>query len=247
MTTKAILGRKLGMTQIFDKNGKVTSVTVIEAGPCEVVQVKTPTKEGYGAIQIGFEEKKESKTKKSILGHFKKAKTSPKKVLKEIRIGLHEKFGVGHKITVDLFEVGEHLDVTGKSIGKGFQGGIKRHGWSRGPETHGSMSHRAPGSIGASAFPSRVVKGHALPGHMGDAKVTVQNLEIIKIDKENNLILVKGQVPGKKNNLLILRRAKKKPKIEEKPREEKTVPEKEAKREQPKKEVKEKPQAKTEK
>jgi large subunit ribosomal protein L3 len=218
MTTKAIVGRKIGMTQVFNEEGNVTGVTVIEAGPCEVIQVKTADRDGYSAIQLGFEERKESKVKKPLLGHFKKAKLSPKKVLKEIRVGPHEKFEVGQKITVDIFEEGEYIDVTGKSIGKGFQGGIKRWHWSGGPKTHGSMSHRAPGSIGASAFPSRVFKGHHLPGHMGYDTVTVQNLEIVKIDKEHNLILVKGHVPGKRNNLLILERAKKKPHKKEKPK-----------------------------
>lgn len=219
MTTKAILGRKIGMTQIFDEDGNVTVVTAIEAGPCEVVQVKTQSKEGYNSIQLGFEEKKEKKTTKPLAGHFKKAKITPKKVLKEIRIASDEKFDVGHKITVDIFEQGEYLDVAGKSIGKGFGGGVKRWGWRGGPATHGSMSHRRPGSIGASSFPSRVLKGQHFPGHLGYDNVTVQNLEILKVDKEHNLILVKGAVPGKKNNLLVLRQAKKKPfKKKEKPK-----------------------------
>lgn len=218
MKTKAILGKKIGMTQVFDEEGNVTGVTVIEAGPCEVVQVKNIDKERYSAIQLGFREKKENKTKKSLLGHFKKAKVGPKKTLKEIRIDQHEKFEVGEKITADIFEAGEYVDVTGKSIGKGFQGGMKRWHWSGGPKTHGSMSHRRPGSIGASASPSRVLKGHHLPGHMGYDTITVQNLEIIKVDKEHNLILLKGHVPGKKNNLLILKKAKKKPHKKEKPK-----------------------------
>lgn len=214
------------MTQLFDEEGNVTVVTAIEAGPCEVVQTKTQSKEGYNAIQLGFEEKKENKTTKPLAGHFKKAKVTPKKVLKEIRITPDEKFDVGQKITVDIFEHGEYVDVLGRSIGKGFAGGVKRWGWHGGPQTHGSMSHRAPGSIGASSFPSRVLKGQHFPGHMGYDNVTVQNLEVLKVDKEHNLILVKGAVPGKKNNLLILRQAKKKPfkkkekvKIEIKPKE----------------------------
>ncbi|MBU0683920.1 MAG: 50S ribosomal protein L3 [Candidatus Omnitrophica bacterium] len=211
MTLKAILGKKIGMTQLFDEDGNVCSVTAIEAGPCQIVQVKSFDKEGYNAVQIGFEDKKEKKTKKPLLGHFKKAGIVPKRFLKEVRVSPEDKIDVGSTLSVDIFEEGEYVDVTGKSIGKGFQGCIKRHGWAKGPETHGSMSHREPGSMGASAYPSRVVKGHPLPGHMGYDRVTVQSLEIIKIDKENNLILVKGHVPGKKNNLLMLKQAKKKP------------------------------------
>ncbi len=222
MKTKAILGKKIGMTQLFDKDGNVIGVTVIEAGPCEIVQVKDISKEGYSAIQLGFGEKKENKTKKSLLGHFKKAKVNPKRTLKEIRVDQHEKFEVGEKITVDIFEPGEYVDVTGKSIGKGFQGGMKRWHWSGGPKTHGSMSHRTPGSIGTSATPSRVLKGRHLPGHMGYDTVTVQNIEVVKVDKEHNLILLKGQVPGKRNNLLILKRAIKKPHKKEKPKKEST-------------------------
>jgi len=216
MKTKAILGKKIGMTQVFDEVGDVIGVTVIEAGPCEVVQIKNIDKEGYNAIQIGFGEKKESRTKKPLLGHFKKAKLGPKQILKEIRISKDEKFEIGEKIFVDTFEAGEYVDVTGKSIGKGFQGGVKRWHWAGGPKTHGSMHHRRVGSIGASASPSRVLKGQHLPGHMGYETVTVQNVEIVKVDKENNLILLKGQVPGKRNNLLVLKRAIKKPLKKEK-------------------------------
>lgn len=210
MVTKAILGRKVGMTQVFDEDGSVTTVTVIDAGPCEVVQVKSAGKEGYNAIQLGFEDKKENKTKKSLRGHFEKHKLTPKKILREIRIGADEKFEVGQKITVDVFEKGEYVDVTGKSIGKGFQGGVKRWNWAGGPETHGSMSHRAPGSIGSSSDPSRVFRGHHFPGHMGFDTNTVQNLEVVKVDKENNIMVLKGHVPGKKENLLVLKKAKKK-------------------------------------
>lgn len=236
MVTKAILGRKVGMTQVFGEDGSVTTVTVIDAGPCEVVQVKSAGKEGYNAIQLGFEDKKENKTKKSLKGHFEKHKLIPKKILREIRIGADEKFEVGQKITVDVFEEGEYVDVTGKSIGKGFQGGVKRWNWAGGPETHGSMSHRAPGSIGSSSDPSRVFRGHHLPGHMGFDTNTVQNLEVVKVDKENNIMLVKGHVPGKKKNLLVLKKAKKKPyNKKEKAAARKQEKTKEADKKQPKK------------
>ena len=161
--------------------------------------------------------------------------------MREIRVDQHEKYKVGEKITADIFEVGEYIDITGKSIGKGFQGGIKRWHWSGGPKTHGSMSHRRPGSIGASASPSRVLKGHHLPGHMGYETVTIQNLEVVKVDKEHNLILLKGHVPGKRNNLLILRKAIKKLHKKEKPEQ----PEQPKEKEKPKKEAKKEPSAKT--
>ncbi len=210
-----ILGKKIGMTQIFDEKGSPVPVTVIEAGPCTVLQVKTKETDGYQAVQIGFGEKREKLVTKPELGHFKKAGTTPKRFIKEIK-GL-DNLKINDIISVSIFNKGEYVDVIGTSIGKGFQGGMKRHHWSGGEAGHGSMFHRAPGSIGASSFPSRVHKGHALPGHMGFDRVTAQNLEIIQIDPENNLLVVRGSVPGHKNSFLMIRESKKRPKTWKKP------------------------------
>ena len=210
-----ILGKKIGMTQIFNEKGMPVVVTVIEAGPCTVLQVKEPKKDKYSAIQLGFLERRASLATKPELGHFKKAGTLPKKFVKEIK-GI-DNYKIGDIIDVSIFNKGEFVDVIGTSIGKGFQGGMKRHNWKGGEAGHGSMHHRAPGSIGASSFPSRVHKGHALPGHMGFDKITTQNLEVIQIDKENNLLVVKGAVPGYKNGFLVIREAKKRPKTWKKP------------------------------
>lgn len=201
---KAILGKKLGMTQVFDKKGKSIPVTVIEAGPCTVVQVKTKEKDGYEAVKLGFVDVKEKKLTKPKVGEFKKTNTTPKKYLREFRL---EKisYNIGDEIKADIFTVGESVDVTGTSKGKGFQGVIKRYGASRGPMAHGSMYHRRPGSMAASATPSRVFKGKKLPGHMGLDTITIQNLEIIKVDVDKNLVLVKGSVPGSKGAILKIR------------------------------------------
>jgi large subunit ribosomal protein L3 len=203
-----ILGKKIGMTQIFRDNGNIVPVTLIEAGPCSILQVKSKKTDGYSAIQLGFGDKKESRTNKPDIGRFKSAKSSPKRFVKEIRTAPDETWTKGDSVKVD-FKVGEFLDVTGTSIGKGFQGGMKRWHWKGGPKTHGSTSHRRPGSIGSSSDPSRVFKGHHLPGHMGHEKKTVQNLEVIKIDPENSMLVVRGSVPGPKNGYVIIRKAKK--------------------------------------
>ncbi len=204
-----ILGKKIGMTQIFRDNGNLIPVTLVEAGPCPVLQVKSKETDGYFSIQLGFEDKKESRTNKPDLGRFKTANSHPKRFVKELRPSTDEKWTKGDIIKID-FKQGEFVDVTGVSIGKGFQGGMKRWHWKGGPKTHGSTSHRRVGSIGASSDPSRVFKGHHLPGHMGNEKKTVQNLEVIRVDLENNLLLVKGAVPGPRNGYLIIRKAKKK-------------------------------------
>lgn len=205
-----ILGKKIGMTQVFGKDGGVIPVTVIESKPCSVLQLKTKQSDGYNAIQLGFEDIKDSRVKKPLREKFKKIKVTPKKLIREISVQDPKNYRVGQNIDVAVFSPGDFVDIIGTSIGRGFQGGVKRWHWSGGPSSHGSMSHRAPGSIGASAFPSRVHKGHHLPGHMGNQRVTVQNLEVIKVDKDNNLLLVKGSAPGHKNSFLIIKKSKKK-------------------------------------
>ena len=201
---KAILGKKLGMTQIFDEQGKVIPVTVIEAGPCIVVQVKTKDADGYEAVKLGFGEVKESKLIKPKMGEFKKANVTPKKHLREFRLE-EITYNVGDEIKADIFAQGETVDITGTSKGKGFQGVIKRHGQSRGPMGHGSMYHRRPGSMGSTSTPGRVFKGKKLPGHMGMETVTIQNLEVVRVDLDKNVILVKGSVPGNKGAILKIR------------------------------------------
>jgi len=207
---KSILGQKIGMSQIFNKEGKAIPVTVIKAGPCLVTQIRSKEKDGYDAVQLGFGKAK--KLNKPQKGHLKKIKNSKLKIedytrwLREVRIkgDQKEELKIGDEITVDIFKEGDKVVVSGISKGKGFQGVIKRHGFSRGPASHGSDHHREPGSIG-SMFPQRVVKGRKLPGRTGGQKVSIKNLEIVKVDKENNLLLIKGAVPGGKNNLLIIR------------------------------------------
>ena len=203
---KGILGKKLGMTQIFTEEGIVVPVTVVEAGPNVVTQVKTVEKDGYNAIQVGFEDTKEKSLNKPQKGHLAAANVL-KKHLKEFRVDAVEEFTVGQEIKADLFAAGEKIDVTGTSKGKGFQGPIKRHGQSRGPESHGSRYHRRPGSMGACSFPGRVFKNKKLAGHMGSVKVTVQNLEVVRIDAEKNLILVKGAIPGAKGSVVTIKEA----------------------------------------
>ena len=198
---KGILGRKLGMTQIFDEeSGKVTPVTVIEAGPCPVVQVKTPDVDGYAAVQLAFGEVQERKLTKGELGHLKKAGAGAHRHLVEFR-GISE-LTVGETVTVETFQPGDRVKVSGVSIGKGFQGTVKRHNFGRGPVTHGSHNVRKPGSIGASATPSRVFKGLRMAGHMGAKRVTQVGLEIHEVDPERNLLLVKGSVPGPRSGLV---------------------------------------------
>ena len=203
---KGILGKKLGMTQIFTEEGIVVPVTVVEAGPNVVTQVKTVEKDGYNAIQVGFEDAKEKSLNKPQKGHLAAANVL-KKHLKEFRVNAVEEFTVGQEIKADLFAAGEKIDVTGTSKGKGFQGPIKRHGQSRGPESHGSRYHRRPGSMGACSFPGRVFKNKKLAGHMGSVTVTVQNLEVVKVDADKNLILVKGAIPGPKGSMVTIKEA----------------------------------------
>ena len=203
--TKAIIGKKIGMTQIFDETGKVIPVTVVEAGPCVVVQKKTVENDGYSAVQCGFGDIREKLVNKPVKGHFAKADVALKRTLKEFRLDNAESLNVGDVLKADTFEVGDIVDVCGTSKGKGFQGTIKRNNNSRIKETHGSGPvHRHAGSMGACSSPSRIFKGKALPGHMGAEKVTVQNLEIVKIDVENNLIAVKGAIPGPKNGIVTI-------------------------------------------
>ena len=203
---KGILGKKLGMTQIFTEEGIVVPVTVVEAGPNVVTQVKTVEKDGYNAIQVGFEDAKEKSLNIPQKGHLAAANVL-KKHLKEFRVDAVEEFTVGQEIKADLFAAGEKIDVTGTSKGKGFQGPIKRHGQSRGPESHGSRYHRRPGSMGACSFPGRVFKNKKLAGHMGSVKVTVQNLEVVRVDADKNLILVKGAIPGPKGSMVTIKEA----------------------------------------
>ena len=199
---KALIGRKVGMTQIFDEEGKVIPVTAIEVGPCTVTQIKTVEQDGYTAVQLGFGEVKERKLNKPELGHLSKNKLAPKKYLREFRLDSVEGMKVGDELKADVFAVGDKVDVQGTSKGKGFQGVIKRHGQSRGPMGHGSMYHRRPGSMGPTSTPGRVFPGKNLPGHMGVETVTIQNLEVVKVDLDKNVILVKGSVPGTKGAIL---------------------------------------------
>ena len=202
---KGILGRKVGMTSVFSKDGKLIPVTVVSVEPNTVMQVKTLETDGYNAIQLGVVDKKEKNSSRASVGHAKKANTAPKHFLKEIR-EMEGTYQVGDKISADLFELGDVVDVTGTSKGKGFAGTIKRHGQSRGPMAHGSHYHRGPGSLGT-MLPKRVLKGKNLPGHMGCETVTVQNLEIIEANTAENYILVSGNVPGAKNSLVLIRSA----------------------------------------
>jgi large subunit ribosomal protein L3 len=204
--TKGILGRKIGMTQVFAENGNLIPVTVIEAAGNVVLQKKTVESDGYEAIQVGFEDKREKLSNKPEKGHVAKANTNPKRFIREFRGVDLAGYEVGQEVKVDIFAEGETVDVTGVSKGKGFQGSIKRHGQSRGPMAHGSRYHRRPGSMGPVA-PNRVFKGKALPGRMGGEQVTVQNLEIVKVDVERNLLLIKGNVPGAKKSLVKVKSA----------------------------------------
>ena len=203
---KGILGKKIGMTQIFTEHGEVIPVTVVEAGPVVVTQIKTTENDGYTAIQVGFQDAKEKSLNKPQKGHLAAANTL-KKHLKEFRVDSVEEYTVGQEIKADLFAAGELIDVTGISKGKGFQGPIKRHGQSRGPETHGSRYHRRPGSMGACSYPGRVFKNKKLAGHMGSVKVTVQNLEVVRVDADKNFILVKCAIPGAKGSVVTIKEA----------------------------------------
>jgi large subunit ribosomal protein L3 len=202
-----LIGKKLGMTRIFDTDGLAVPVTVIEAGPCFVVQKKTSAKDGYEALQLGFERRALGKCNKPGKGHFEKhGAKSGFKYLREVRLEQGGDFEEGQEITVEQFAVGDRVDVVGTSKGKGFAGTVKRWNFHRGPMTHGSMNHRAPGSIGASAYPSRVVKGKKMPGHLGNARVTMKNLEVVDVRPEENLLLVKGAIPGPRQGLVLIQK-----------------------------------------
>ena len=204
---EGLIGKKIGMTQVYDADGNRTCVTVIECGPCPVVQLKTLEKDGYAAAQVGFGPQKAKRLAKAQQKHFEKAGVEAMKVLKEFALDEGEALEVGKAVTVANFEGVKYVDVTGVTKGKGFAGVIKRHGFGGGPGGHGSHFHRAPGSIGQCATPSRVLKGVRLPGHMGCDRVTVKNLEVVRIDEDLNLILVKGAVPGGKNGIVIVRKS----------------------------------------
>ncbi len=218
---KAILATKIGMTQIFNEDGVLTPVTVLQAGPCVVTQVKTAENDGYSAVQVGFGEKKERIVNRDVAGkkviinphgatkaeagHFKKAGTTPKRYVREFRLENAEEYEIGSEIKADIFAEGDKVDATATSKGKGYAGGIKRYGMRSGPAAHGSKYHNHAGSNGSATTPGRVFKGKKMPGHMGAVRVTVQNLEIVKIDLDNNVILVKGSVPGPKKSLVMLK------------------------------------------
>ncbi len=203
-----IIGKKVGMTQLFQPDGTVFPATVLKAGPCVVAQVKTVETDGYQAVQLGLVEAKPSKENKASTGHFKKAGVPPTRVRREVRVkDGGDPLKAGDQVNVSIFADGERVDVIGTSRGKGFQGVVKRHHFAGGRASHGSMFHRAPGSIGASSFPSRVVKGMRMAGHMGADQVTVRNLKVLKVDSENNLLLVEGAVPGGPNSILVIRKA----------------------------------------
>lgn len=202
---KAILTTKVGMTQVFSEDGVLTPVTVLQAGPCVVTQVKTVENDGYSAVQVGFGDIREKLVNEPKKGHFAKAGVIAKRFLKEFRLEDAESYTLGQEIKADVFAAGDKVDATAKSKGKGFQGAIKRHGQSRGPMAHGSKYHRHAGSNGSATTPGRVFKGKHMPGHMGAVRVTVQNLEVVSVDAEKNLILVKGAVPGPKKSLVMLK------------------------------------------
>ena len=202
---KAILATKVGMTQIFNEDGLLIPVTVLQAGPCVVTQVKTEDNDGYAAVQVGFGQIREKLVNKPEKGHFEKAGVDVKRFLKEFKFDNAAEYEVGQEIKADIFAAGDRIDATAISKGKGFQGAIKRHGQSRGPMTHGSKYHRHAGSNGAASDPSKVAKGKKMPGQMGNVQVTVQNLEIVRVDTENNLLLVKGAVPGPKKSLVTIK------------------------------------------
>lgn len=202
-----LLGRKIGMTQLFDGDGRRTPVTLIQTGPCTVLGVKKKDKDGYDAVQLGFGERKEKRTSRAVLGQFKKLGLPPRRFVREIRTSELEGLEVGQELKLNQFEAGEFVDVEGVSIGKGFQGVVKRHHFRGGPKSHGSMFGRVAGSIGASSFPSRVVKGMRMPGQMGNQKVTTQNLKVMKVDVENGILAVKGAVPGTESGYVVIRTA----------------------------------------
>lgn len=214
---EGLIGRKMGMTQFFGEDGKQIPVTVIQAGPCSVVEVREKGRHGYSALQLGFEPKKKNVSKPRA-GHFKKANLPPMAVLRELRLEKVDGYEVGQTLKVDLFASGELVDVSGVSKGKGFQGGVKRYGWSGGDATHGSMFHRAPGSIGASSDPSRVWPGHHLPGRMGGERRTVLNVQVVRVFPDQNLLVVRGAVPGPIGGLVVVRKSVKLTKAQQRAR-----------------------------
>jgi large subunit ribosomal protein L3 len=206
---QAILGKKIGMTQVFGEDGRMIPVTVIQAGPCQVVRTKDKAKDGYDAVQLGFEERKPKLVNKADLGQFTKRGLKPFHYTKEVRVEDASQYQVGQEIKLDILKDLTWVDVIGTSKGKGFQGVMKRHNSSGGKNTHGSMFHRAPGSMGASSRPSRTLKNRVLPGHMGDERVTAQKLKLVAVDLENNLVLVRGAVPGGKRGIVMIKKSKK--------------------------------------
>ncbi|MFA5577840.1 MAG: 50S ribosomal protein L3 [Tissierellaceae bacterium] len=207
---KNMIGRKIGMTQIFNEDGSIVPVTVVEAGPLVVVQKKTSENDGYNAIQVGYENIKEKNINKPIKGHFEKANVEYRKYLKEFKVENPDEYEIGQEIKVEVFEAGDLVDVSGTSKGKGTQGVIKRHKFGRGRETHGSKFHRAPGGMSAGTYPGRVFKGHRMAGRMGNERVTVQNLEIVRVDTDRNLILIKGAIPGPRKGIVTIKKTVKK-------------------------------------
>ena len=203
----ALIGKKLGMSQLFSPDGEVTPVTVIQVGPCTVTQIKSVDSDGYNAVQLGFGEKKPQRTKKPLLGHFKKSGKGPFAVLREVRVADVGEFELGQEVSADIFQVGELVHVAGRSKGKGFAGTIKRWNFSRGPMSHGGMNKRPPGSIGCSASPSRVIKGRKMPGQMGNRKVTVKGLMVVDVRPEENIILIRGAVPGGRNGVVFIKKS----------------------------------------
>ena len=202
-----LLARKIGMTQMFDENGVIIPVTLIEAGPCPILQKKTVETDGYNALQLGFDEKKNGRANRPMTGHLEAAKAKPVRIVREVRIEDLGAYEVGGVVDLDVFKAGEKVDVVGVSKGKGFAGPIKRHHNTRGPETHGSMYHRRTGSLGQSAWPSRVYKGKPMAGHMGAARVTIQNIEVVRVDKERHQLVLRGAVPGADNGYLMISKA----------------------------------------
>jgi len=200
-----LIGKKIGMTQLFEESGRVVPVSVVEAGPCPIVQVKTLAKEGYAAIQIGFDEAKESRMSKAEVGHTRKANVTPRRILREVRVADPSAFKVGDTLDVKVFEGAKVVHVTGTSKGRGFQGTIRRHHFQRGRKTHGNKNYREPGSVGASAYPSRTFPGKRMPGRMGGERSTTRNLTLVQIDTENNLLFIKGSIPGANNGIVIVR------------------------------------------
>ncbi|MBE9534026.1 MAG: 50S ribosomal protein L3 [Proteobacteria bacterium] len=203
----ALIGKKLGMSQLFSPDGEVTPVTVIQVGPCTVTQIKSVKSDGYNAVQLGFGEKKPQRTKKPLLGHFKKSGKGPFAVVREVRVDDVGEFELGQEVSADIFQVGELVHVVGKSKGKGFAGTIKRWNFSRGPMSHGGMNKRAPGSIGCSATPARVIKGRKMPGQMGNRRATVKGLMVVDVRPEENIILIRGAVPGGRNGVVFIKKS----------------------------------------